>query len=200
MKPNDETKWNDALFREELNAHYVKNYDKLVDLVYRTTGNQDDAEDIVQTVFQRLIARPDFQKGFRKNPAGYLYRATINEALNIIEARKRIKREDEDVSDLELAEPQLSPDREAEIVRVRAVLARMNSKWAELLNLHYLDGLSCIQIGRLWGKSPPAIFMQLSRARVQFKKQYRIQERRDETQKARHERVNREGYAETSEA
>src|SRR5438046_8330487 len=51
------------------------------------TRKGEDAEDIVQTVFLRLLRRgmpPEFQK----NPKAYLYRAAINQSLNIIRTRR----------------------------------------------------------------------------------------------------------------
>src|SRR6185436_15725529 len=61
-------------------------------LVYRTafriTGRAEDTEDVVQSIFLRLLRRglpPDF---FR-NPKGYLYRAAVNLALTAVESRQR---------------------------------------------------------------------------------------------------------------
>ena len=62
----------EMLFRE----HYA--------LVYRTacvvTGSPEDAEDVLQTIFLRLLRRavpPDFHK----NTKGYFYRAAVNLSL-----------------------------------------------------------------------------------------------------------------------
>src|SRR5215831_18302405 len=70
----------EGLFRE----HYL--------LVYRTawviTGNSDDAEDVLQTIFLRLMRRsvpPDI----RKNPKGYFYKAAVNLSLNTIHLKRR---------------------------------------------------------------------------------------------------------------
>jgi RNA polymerase sigma factor (sigma-70 family) len=61
-------------------------------LVYRTacaiTGNCEDAEDVLQTIFLRLMRRsvpPDI----RKNPKGYFYRAAVHLSLDTIRARRR---------------------------------------------------------------------------------------------------------------
>src|SRR5207249_8059105 len=68
-------------FEELFRAHYQ--------LVYRTaygiTGRPEDAEDVLQTVFLRLLSRgapPDLQK----NPKGYLYRAAVNLSLTTIQS------------------------------------------------------------------------------------------------------------------
>src|SRR5262249_48141172 len=61
-------------------------------LVYRTaygiTGRAEDAEDVLQMVFLKLMRRgiaPDF----RRNPKGYLYRTAVNVSLDAVAARRR---------------------------------------------------------------------------------------------------------------
>src|SRR5688572_13042604 len=55
-------------------------------LVYRTaygvTGNHEDAEDVLQTIFLQLI-RQECSPDFGKNPQAYLYRASTD-APNLI--------------------------------------------------------------------------------------------------------------------
>src|SRR5262245_49639898 len=70
----------EGLFRE----HYL--------LVYRTacviTGSTVDAEDVLQTIFLRLLRRstpPDI----RKNPKGYFYKAAVHLSLDTIRSRQR---------------------------------------------------------------------------------------------------------------
>src|SRR5579871_4695623 len=60
-------------------------------LVYRTacviTGNPDDADDVLQTIFLRLLAQgapPDL-----KAPKAYFYSAAVKVSLNVLRARKR---------------------------------------------------------------------------------------------------------------
>src|SRR5215467_13930574 len=61
-------------------------------LVYRTacviTGRPEDAEDVLQTIFLRLMRRsvpPDI----RKNPKGYFYRAAVHLSLDTVRSRRR---------------------------------------------------------------------------------------------------------------
>src|ERR1700709_756440 len=61
-------------------------------LVYRTaygvTGSHEDAEDVLQTIFLRLIRR-ECSPDLRKNPKAYLYRAAVNLSLDAIRLRRR---------------------------------------------------------------------------------------------------------------
>src|SRR5262245_43207027 len=61
-------------------------------LVYRTacviTRSPEDAEDVLQTIFLRLMRRlvpPDIHK----NPKGYFYKAAVNHSLDMLRARRR---------------------------------------------------------------------------------------------------------------
>ena len=72
-------------------------------LVYRTafavTGSRHDAEDVLQSVFVKLLQRglpPDA----RSNAARYLHRAAVNLSLNVLRNRKRRRL----VDDVELLE------------------------------------------------------------------------------------------------
>src|SRR5262245_39367974 len=71
-------------------------------MVYRTAytmlGNASDAEDVLQTVFLRLMRS---ESEMESNPKGYLYRTAINIALNMIRSRKRLEFTD-DAARLEL--------------------------------------------------------------------------------------------------
>src|SRR5262245_17020886 len=117
-KHSDET--SDS-FSKEFGELYQQNYRMVLQVAFRTTGNKDDAENVLQTVFLRILERPELQPEFRKNPKGYLYRAAINEALNVIGARERQQLVGEDVQSLEIAAPD-EPSREYDIQRVRAAL------------------------------------------------------------------------------
>jgi len=54
---------------------------------YRITGNATDAEDVLQTVFLRLIGR-DGSAPPVENSEKYLRRAAINAALDVVRARR----------------------------------------------------------------------------------------------------------------
>src|SRR5262245_39981780 len=70
----------ERLFRE----HYQ--------LIYRTalrvTGSSEDAEDVLQTIFLRLLRR-EYAPDLKTNPKAYLYRAAVNLSLDTVRARQR---------------------------------------------------------------------------------------------------------------
>src|SRR5262245_51264740 len=62
------------------------------EFVYRTacvvTGSPEDAEDVLQTIFLRLLRR-GVPPNFRKHPKAYMYRAAVNVSLNTLRSRRR---------------------------------------------------------------------------------------------------------------
>src|SRR5262249_22092709 len=70
----------DMLFREH--------YDRVFRTAYRITGSAVDAEDVSQTIFLRLAKR-DGSLDLAPSPGGYLHRAAVNAALDLVRARTR---------------------------------------------------------------------------------------------------------------
>ena len=151
-------------FEELFRSHY--------ELVYRTaysvTGNRSDAEDVLQTIFLRLLRRlpPDFDR----NPKGYLYRAAINLSLNLIRSRKRQAPAD----GLErLAAPvDLTATASEDPMRryLLDAIAQLNPRAVEILILRYEHDYSDAQIARMLGTSRGAIAVTLFRTRARLKK------------------------------
>jgi RNA polymerase sigma-70 factor (ECF subfamily) len=72
---------------EEFERLYCEHSRFIYRTAYRITGNSEDAEDAMQTLFVRLLRR-ELPPDFDRNPKAYLYRAAVNTALNIVRARK----------------------------------------------------------------------------------------------------------------
>src|SRR6186713_1557452 len=73
---------------EEFERIFNENHALVYRAAYRITGSNEDAEDVLQTLFLRLLRReilPDIDK----NPKAYMHRAAINIALDIVKQRAR---------------------------------------------------------------------------------------------------------------
>src|SRR5271157_3294886 len=57
---------------------------------YRITGNADDAEDVLQTVFLRMLKRDSGAEPV-DNMASFLHRAAVNAALDLVRARQNVR-------------------------------------------------------------------------------------------------------------
>jgi RNA polymerase sigma-70 factor (ECF subfamily) len=147
-------------------------------MVYRTArgvlGNPTDAEDIAQTIFLRLLGR-GISSDIRRNPKGYLYRAAVNESLNVIRSRKRlILVSDQDGIEAAHAAPEAveSPAASADEIhrRLYEAVSRLSAGWAEMLILRYVHNYSDAAIAKLLGKSRGAVAVTLFRTRARLKK------------------------------
>ncbi|MGH9240221.1 MAG: RNA polymerase sigma factor [Vicinamibacterales bacterium] len=135
-------------------------------LVYRTaralTGSAEEAEDIVQTVFLRLL-RGD-ATALRKNPKGYLYRAAVNLSLDVLRARRR-RPFIRDVGDLEASTPAAPGFGTHAYHQLDDALAQLDPRSVEILTLRYVHGYNDADIARMLGVSRGAMAGRLFRLR-----------------------------------
>ncbi len=149
------------------------------DLVYRTafriTGNAEDAEDVLQTLFVRLLRR-DVLPEIERNPKAYLHRAAINIALDIIQSRKRQAPGDDAVFQVEDRTPGQDRQSSGSEVRksLRLALAELSPRAAEIFVLRYVEGYDNVEIARMLRTSRSTVAVLLFRARAHLKKSLRI--------------------------
>jgi RNA polymerase sigma-70 factor (ECF subfamily) len=135
---------------------------------YRITGNAEDAEDVLQTLFLRLMRRGEGLDA-EANPKGYLHRAAVNIALDIVRLRKRV------TSDERLASG-VDHGSSAEIQQIVAeALAGLSPKLAELFVLKHVEGYDNSELAQMIGTSRGAVAVLLFRARARLKKSIRAQ-------------------------
>lgn len=136
---------------------------------YRITGNASDAEDVLQTVFMRLLKREE-QVDLSAGAARYLHRAAVNAALDALRARKRRGAVDLEFADSELAAgPASDPHHRSgtrEIARVlREAVGRLSPRAAEIFTLRYIEGHGNNEIADRLGTSATAVAVILHRTR-----------------------------------
>jgi RNA polymerase sigma-70 factor, ECF subfamily len=134
---------------------------------YRVTGNAQDAEDVLQTLFLRLLRRESILD-LEPNPRGYLHRAAVNIALDIVRLRKCNVAPDES---LPAGGGAADAVERREIVRV--ALATLSPKLAEIFILKHVEGYDNSEIAALVGTSRGAIAVMLFRARARLQKSIR---------------------------
>ncbi|HEY2292907.1 MAG TPA: sigma-70 family RNA polymerase sigma factor [Thermoanaerobaculia bacterium] len=157
----------EALFREHHGAVYRA--------AYRITGNAMDAEDVLQTVFTRLLRREE-QPDLSESAGSYLHRAAVNAALDLMRRRKRSRRVDlEEVGDdlVDTTDPgpeRTQGSRELKI-RLREAMSRLSPRQAEIFTLRYLEGMGNLEIAKMIGASQTSIAVLLHRARHRLQKE-----------------------------
>ncbi len=160
----------------ELEALFREHYDRVFRAAYRLTGSASDAEDVLQTVFLRLVRRASLPE-FSPHAAAYLTRAAINASLDIIRARGAAPSVGlDEVGPAELmASPQQSPEalhQDRELRRlVQQALGKVSQNAAEMFALRYFEGYDNHEIARLMGTSHLVVGVLLHRTRTRLRKE-----------------------------
>jgi len=142
-------------------------------LAYRTAyavvGNREDADDILQTIFLRLLRR-EFPPDLARNPAAYLYRAAVNLSLDIIKARQRQPQRTDDPEHTET--PAASEDAFDDDMhrRLYEAIAQLEPQAAEILILRYVHNTSDAKIAKMLGVSRTVVAVRLYRTRARLRK------------------------------
>jgi len=157
---------------EEFESIFREHSEFVYRTAYRVTGNAEDAEDVTQIVFLKLF-RTFPSSDIRSKPKAYLYRATVNTALNVVRSRRYHVLTDQ--SDCFLSDaPWRRSDREEDMQEcLRIALAHLKPKAAEIFILRYVHGYSDVEIGNLLGTSRGTIAISLFRSRARLRKSIR---------------------------
>lgn len=135
----------------------------------RVTGNPADAEDVLQTVFVRLIDSGPVLDGSR-TVGPYLRRAAVNAAIDLL--RRRQVRGDADVPEQDPAPggaAESTRDRDGGAVlkeRLRRALASLPPGKAELFVLFHLEGYRYEELAEMLHLEPGTVGSRLHRIRA----------------------------------
>ena len=147
----------------------------IVGTAFRVTGSGEDAEDVLQTVFMRLLKRWD-EIDLSSNPGAYLRRAAVNASLDLLRARTRAASVPLDDNEYEIEETsEASPDQrrlDSEMRRrLREAVLTLSDKSAHIFTLRYLEELDNKEIAGLMNMTQTAVAVMLHRARNKVRTQ-----------------------------
>jgi RNA polymerase sigma-70 factor (ECF subfamily) len=158
---------------EDFERIFQENHALVYRVAYRITGSNEDAEDVLQTLFLRLLHReilPDIDR----NPKAYMHRAAVNISLDIVKHRSRSVA----TANVEehLKEPAGHGDR-LPAFRIqdwlREALGELSPKAAEIFVLKHVEGYENAEIAQMLGTSRGTVAVLLFRARARMKKSIR---------------------------
>jgi RNA polymerase sigma-70 factor, ECF subfamily len=159
----------DELFPQEFEEIFQEHYVLVYRTAYGITGRVEDAEDVVQSIFLRLLQR-DRPPELVKNARGYLYRAAVNLSLTIVQSRRR-RALTEESEHLAVSIPARMSSRAEELHRkLYEAIAQLNPKAAAIVVLRYLHNQSDAEIAKMLGTSRGVIAVTLYRSRAHLKK------------------------------
>jgi RNA polymerase sigma-70 factor, ECF subfamily len=160
---------------EEIEKIFIAHHERVFRAAYRVTGNASDAEDVLQTVFLRLVRN---EHDFRavEDAGNYLYRAGVNAALDLVRSRRSAVPLDEAVATRASDDP-WAPDRQHDSVQVhdwlRRAVAQLHPTAAEMFALRYFEGFDNTEVAKLMNTSEGTVAVTLHRTRARLQREIR---------------------------
>jgi RNA polymerase sigma-70 factor, ECF subfamily len=142
---------------------YERHYEAVFRAALRVTGNPADAEDVLQTVFVRLLAQ-GHEVDDVELPSAYFRRAAINAAVDVLR-RREFRGEsayDSEAQHAAVQPPLLLKE------RLRRALAILGKDDASLFLLRHIEGLSIEELAELFGIQKNNVTVRLHRIRVRL--------------------------------
>jgi RNA polymerase sigma-70 factor, ECF subfamily len=138
---------------------YERHSETVFRAALRVTGNPADAEDVLQTVFVRVLARggavPDAAQ-----PVAYFRRAAVNAAVDVLRRREFRAESAPDDRMLQAVEPPLLLKEQ-----LRRAIAALDSEDASLFLLRHVEGLSIEELAGMFELEKNNVTVRLHRIR-----------------------------------
>ena len=143
---------------------YERHYEAVFRAALRVTGNPADAQDVLQTVFLRVLARSD-DREVARSPAAYFRRAAVNAAVDLLRRR---------AAHGETAYDELAPHAAVESPvllkeRLRRAVASLEHEDATLFLLRHVEGLSIEELAAAFQLAKNTVAVRLHRIRIKLR-------------------------------
>lgn len=156
---------------QELEELFLEHSQMVHRTAYAITGQRQDAEDVLQSIFVNLLKR-GLTPEVRQHAARYLHRAAVNLSINVLRARKR-RRLVDGIDTLEIPAPggkrEDARGRDERHERLMEAMASLKPRALEILLLHYKHDYSDAEIAALLGTSRGTIAVTLFRIRARLR-------------------------------
>jgi RNA polymerase sigma-70 factor (ECF subfamily) len=146
--------------------------DRLYRAAWALTGSREDAEDLVQDTYVRVLSRPRFLRG--EDDLGYLLRVLRNTFLNRLRTQSRRPRTTELPEGAEFVEPRRStqPEHALEAREIYEAIAALPADFRDVLVAVDVAGLSYKEAADALGTREGTVMSRLYRARQQVAKRF----------------------------
>ena len=140
---------------------YERHYDVVFRAALRVTGRPADAEDVLQSVFLRVLSQSDWDQA---RPTAYFKRAAVNAAVDLLR-RRAVHAETayDDRAPHAAVEPALLLKEQ-----LRRAIATLESDDATLFLLRHVEGLSNQELADVFQLEKNNIAVRLHRIRVRL--------------------------------
>src|SRR5688572_15261620 len=140
-------------------ALYERHYEAVFRAALRVTGNRADAEDVLQIVFLRVLARGGDIEDVAL-PAAYFRRAAVNAAVDVLRRREVHAESIYDDRAHAAIQPSLLLKE-----RLRRAIAALDSEDASLFLLRHVEGLSNEELAAMFQIERNNVAVRLHRIR-----------------------------------
>ncbi|WP_017731227.1 RNA polymerase sigma-70 factor [Nafulsella turpanensis] len=158
----------DEAYFEEI---FKRNYQRICQRVYRITHDLNAAEDIVQEVFISFWNKPEQTI---QTPDAYLYKASINKALNYVSSTQRRKQLQEEQFKAQKQEAGQNPQQELEQqeleLQIQQIIDKLPPMCQKVFMLSRYEGMSHQQIASFLEISPNTVDNHIKKALAAFRK------------------------------
>jgi RNA polymerase sigma-70 factor, ECF subfamily len=138
---------------------YERHYEAVFRAALRVTGNPADAEDVLQTVFLRVLTlQRDVEDAAL--PAAYFRRAAVNAAVDVLRRRELHAESEYDDQATHASQPPLLLKE-----RLRRAIAALDSEDASLFLLRHVEGLSNEELAGMFQIEKNNVAVKLHRIR-----------------------------------
>jgi RNA polymerase sigma-70 factor (ECF subfamily) len=158
---------------DALKALIVRWQPKLVGLAWRLTAQREAAQDIVQDSWMAIVRglkRLDDPARFRT----WAYRIVKNKCMDWMRRRaveRKASKELQDAALLQSAETEGDSQSDRDIRLLRHAMSQLPQEQRAMLSLHYLDGMSVKEIGRVLDVPAGTVKSRLYHARNRLKQE-----------------------------
>lgn len=142
---------------------YERHYEAVFRAALRVTGNPADAEDVLQTVFLRVLARGEDVDDVVL-PAAYFRRAAVNAAVDVLRRRELHAESayDDRAPHAAVHSPFLLKE------RLRRAIATLESEDASLFLLRHVEGLTIDELAGMFRIEKNNVAVRLHRIRLRL--------------------------------
>jgi RNA polymerase sigma-70 factor (ECF subfamily) len=142
---------------------YERHYEAVFRTALRVTGRPADAEDVLQTVFVRLLSGSEHEEAARR-PAAYFRRAAVNAAVDLL--RRRAVRAETEYDE---AAPHAAIESGLLLKeQLRGAIATLDREDATLFLLRFVEGLSNQELADAFQLEKNNVAVRLHRIRLRL--------------------------------
>lgn len=135
---------------------------------YRITGNEEDAEDVLQEAFISAFKNLNHYRG-DSSFGSWVKKIVINKAINLLKKRKWELMPENEEFDVPAEEPEQEYRPELQVETVRKAIMQLPDGYRSVLSMYLLEGYDHQEIAEIMGITESTSKSQLNRAKSKLR-------------------------------